>query len=237
MSSQHTYFLAFALCVVNALAGVSNAQQVSVAPLRVNFKGDQQSEVLTLRNVSATPFTVQPKVVKWSQVDGKDVFEPTRDVLVAPPFADIPGGEAQVIRFSLRRPPSAQEELTYRVLLQQVVSPNAASGASVTFAWTLSLPIFVAPVKEVSPANLVVVGRSNGKNVDLAISNTGLSHIQVKSVKLESSVGSSSGGQMVYLLAGQSNKLSVPAPAGKSERLTLIADTDAGEVRREVVLQ
>jgi fimbrial chaperone protein len=229
--------IALIACLFSAFMNIAYSQQISISPLRINFSGNQQSEVITLRNTSATTFTVQPKIMKWSQVDGKDVFEPTREVLVAPPFAEILGGESQVIRFALRRAPSATEELSYRVFLQQVAAPQRATGAAVTFAWNLSLPIFVAPSTELPAPELTVVAKAVGSNIELSISNSGASHVQVKNLKLESSVATSTGGQMAYLLAGQSGKFIVPAPAGKSDRLKMIADTDVGEIRRELVLQ
>jgi fimbrial chaperone protein len=216
---------------------LSVAQQVSVSPLRVTFANEQQSEILSLRNVSKSSFTVQPKVVKWIQRDGQEFFEPTRDIIVAPPIVEVPAGETQVIRLSLRRPPEANAELTYRVFLQQVLAPQTQSGTGLTFAWSLSLPIFVNPSSPVAPANLSWKAELNGKNIDLTATNTGVMHVQVKGVRLEAGASVTTGGQMMYLLAGHTGKMSAPAPAGKSDRIVVVADTDMGEMRREVPLQ
>jgi fimbrial chaperone protein len=238
MLSQRKYLVTFllSLCALLLSATVS-AQQVSISPLRVTFKGDQQSEILTLRNVSNGPFTVQPKVMKWTQRDGKDVFEPTREVLVAPPIVEVPAGETQIIRLSLRRAPDAKDELSYRVFVQQVAAPQKNNSATLSFSWSLSLPIFVAPLSDVSTPNLEWVGQMNGKNLELAVTNPGVQHIQLKSIKVESTVGSTSSAQMIYVLGGQTGKLIVAAPAGVSDKVTIVANTDAGEIRREVAIR
>jgi fimbrial chaperone protein len=210
------------------------AQQVSVTPLRVLFKGEQQSDVITMRNTSKEAFTVQPKVVKWSQKDGVDVFEPTRDILVAPPIVEIGAGESQVIRLALRRAPDASQELSYRIFLQQVGVEKKGNSTGVSFAWNLSLPIFVLPTVP-AIADLQWAAQANGKTISLTATNPSLTHVQIKKIKLESSVGTSEVGQMFYLLPGQQGKVVMPAPAGAIQKVTVIADTDAGEIRREVM--
>jgi fimbrial chaperone protein len=238
MLSQPKYLITFLLSLLSLfVCSAVQAQQVSISPLRVAFKGDQQSEILTLRNVSNAPFTVQPKVMKWTQRDGKDVFEPTREVLVAPPIVEVPAGETQVIRLSLRRAPDAKEELAYRVFVQQVAALQKSNSSTLSFSWSLSLPIFVAPLSDLSTPNLEWVGQTNGKTLELAVTNPGVQHIQVKSIKVESAVASTSSSQMIYVLGGQTGKLSVAAPAGASDKVTIVANTDAGEIRREVAIR
>jgi fimbrial chaperone protein len=237
LSQLKVVFRTFIVGAFAAYMPIASSQQVSVSPLRVTFASDQQSEILSLRNVSKAAFTVQPKVVRWVQRDGQEFFEPTRDVIVAPPLIEVPAGETQVIRLSLRRAPEAKQELTYRVFLQQVVAPQKATGSGLSFAWSLSLPIFVNPTGEVAPADLSWKAVANGNNIELTATNVGAMHVQVKGIKLESGTSVTSGGSMMYLLAGHSGKMIAPAPAGKPDRVTVVADTDMGEMRREVALK
>jgi fimbrial chaperone protein len=215
----------------------ANAQQVSVSPLRVTLKTEQQSEILTVRNTSQQAFTIQPKVMKWSQKDGKDVMEATRDVLVAPPIIEVPAGESQVIRLALKRAPEAGKELTYRLFIQQVTAPQKFSTTGLTFAWNLSLPIFVTPVDSGLTPTLQWTGAVNGKTLAFTATNSGSMHIQVKKIRIESSAGVSESSQMFYLLPAQQLKVAIQAPAGVGRSVVLVADTDAGELKQEVVLQ
>jgi fimbrial chaperone protein len=224
-------------CVFSAFLGTSVAQQVSVAPLRVTFKTDQQSEIVTIRNTSKQAFTIQPKVMRWSQKDGQDIHEATRDVIVAPPIVEVSAGETQVIRLALKRPPEAKAELTYRLFIQQVMAPQKFNSTGLSFAWNLSLPVFVAPTDATITPILQWNGAVNGKTMSLTATNSGASHIQVKKIRVETSAGVSEGGQMFYLLPAQQLKLAVPVPGGLGKSVTLIADTDIGELKQEVVLQ
>ena len=220
------------------------AQQLSVSPLRVTFKSEQNSETLTIRNPSTVPLTIQPKVMQWSQVAGKDVLEATRDVLVAPPLVEIAPGETQIIRIALRRAPDAVQELSYRILLQQVVAPKRADSTGINFAFNVSLPIFVLPaVAEGTPAptaQLQWAAKLSDKMLLLSANNTGALHLQVKKYRVESATGVSESQQMQYVLPGRQQEFAVKAPAGISgagQKVTIVADTDAGEIRREALIQ
>jgi fimbrial chaperone protein len=236
-SFEALFFRAF-ICALFVLPYLSaNAQQVSVSPLRVTFNTDQQSEILTVRNTSKQAFTIQPKVMKWSQKDGQDVMEATRDVLVAPPIVEVPAGESQVIRLALKRTPEAGKELTYRLFIQQVAAPQKLNTTGLTFAWNLSLPVFVTPSDGRLTPTLQWNGAINGKTLAFTATNSGSMHIQVKKLRIESSAGVSESSQMFYLLPAQQLKVAVLAPAGVGRSVVLVADTDAGELKQEVLLQ
>jgi fimbrial chaperone protein len=220
-----------------ASLNAANAQQVSVSPLRITFKNDQQSEIVTIRNTSKQTFTIQPKVLRWTQKDGQDVHEPSRDVIVAPPIVEVPAGETQVIRLALMRAPEANRELSYRLFIQQVVAPQKFNSTGLSFAWNLSLPIFVLPTNTAITPKLQWNGSVAGKTMTLTATNTGGAHIQVKKVRVETSAGVSESGQMFYLLPSQQLKLAVPVPGGLGKSVVLIADTDVGEMKQEVALE
>jgi fimbrial chaperone protein len=213
------------------------AQQVIVSPLRVTFKSDLQSELVTIRNTSKEAFTIQPKVMKWSQKEGKDFFDATRDILVAPPFVEVPAGESQVIRLALKRPPEAGAELTYRLFIQQVVAPKSPTAAALSFSWSLSLPLFVVAPDSLPSPTLQWTGAVNGKTLNLSAINTGKMHIQVKKIRVESSAGVSASDQMFYLLPAQQMNMALPIPGGLGKSIMLVAETDAGELKQEVPLQ
>jgi fimbrial chaperone protein len=236
ISRQLKFFVTTAFCLLT-FSHFAFAQQVLVSPLRVSFKTEQQSEIVSIRNTSNQTFTVQPKVMKWSQKDGKDVFEPTRDILVAPPIVDVAAGENQVIRIALKRPPESGKELTYRLFLQQVVAPQKQSSAALAFSWNLSLPVFVTTADSSTVASLKWTGSVSGKTMTLTAVNSGSMHVQVKKLRVESSAGVSQSEQMFYLLPAQQLNLAVPIPAGMGKSVVLVADTDAGEMKQEVVLQ
>ena len=61
--------------------------------------------------------------MSWSQVEGKDVYTATREVLANPPIFTVPAGGSQLVRIGLRRAPNTQRELTYRIFMQELPPP------------------------------------------------------------------------------------------------------------------
>ena len=68
---------------------------------------------------------VQADTRLWEQVGGEERLSPTRDVLVSPAVFTIPANGSQIVRVALRRPPDAERELSYRLILTEV--PQQAS--------------------------------------------------------------------------------------------------------------
>ncbi len=223
--------------------GQSFAGNISVYPLRVNLDASRNSESLTVRNLAAEPLLLQPTVVKWSQRDGKDIYEPTREILVSPALIEIPARESQVVRLSLRRAPDAGNELSYRVMLREVPKPASTTSSSVVIALNISLPIFVAPTSgegragfEVSAAELdVEAGKSALK---MTLSNRGKAHIQIKNLAFsESGSPLAEYSKMLYILPGDSTVINVPVPRKLSSKSVRIdAQTDAGPLAQEIKL-
>lgn len=232
-------FLAAWLC----LAGSAWAGNLSVYPLRVSLDATRNAEVLTVRNLANEPLLLQPTIVKWSQKDGKDIFEPTRDVLISPALVEIPARENQVVRLVLRRPQDPTTEMSYRVMLREV--PRQASGGSnqLVLALNISLPVFVAPASGEARGRFEVTDAAaqsdGGRNLlRLTLRNRSNAHIQVTGFSL-AEAGQSLGdyNRMIYILPGDSNTLSVPVSRriiSKSVRID--AQTDAGPISQEFAL-
>jgi fimbrial chaperone protein len=119
-------------------------------------------------------------VLAWSQKNGDEHLDETRELLVTPPVMQIPAKTAQVVRVALRREPDPAQELSYRVIFEEV--PQAAANVSTTLrvALRLSVPVFVAPVRGNPGPNLEWESRwlPDGK-LELAAVNRGTTHVQV----------------------------------------------------------
>ena len=231
----------FALLMMHSAQAL--AGNISVYPLRVNMDATRNSESLTVRNQSDEPLLLQPTVVKWSQKDGKDLYEPTRDVLVSPALIEVPGRESQVVRLSLRRAPDASNELAYRVMLREVPKPATGPKSAIVIALNISLPIFIAPISgeargsfEVSGANLV--SETGGSTMMMTLNNRSKAHIQIKNFAL-SEAGSpfAEYSKMLYILPGDSTTIHVPVARKLSSKSVRIdAQTDSGPMAQELKL-
>jgi fimbrial chaperone protein len=77
------------------------------------------------------------------------VTTPSDDLLVSPPIADLQPGDKQMFRLALRGARTAPEELTYRLILENIaepeVAPNSTPGMNIKFRMRYDLPVLLAP--------------------------------------------------------------------------------------------
>lgn len=227
------------LLVALAAANLAQASSFNISPIRAELGGARHTEVMTLTNADDSPVVVEVRVVKWSQDNGADQLDDTRELLVTPPVLQIPGKGEQIIRVALRREPDPARETTYRVIFQEVPQAAPADFAGLRVALRLSVPVFVTPIRgkalaEVSwdahwlPSGELEVAATNNGNGHLQIidfdlqlpgSNTPLRGITAKYVL--------SGSRMVWTLP-------VPADAQKDGPISIHGESDQGEFTADV---
>jgi fimbrial chaperone protein len=236
-----TWVMAISMGVAPLAALAAN---ISVFPLRGELSQAKTTEVFTVRNQGNEPVVVQATVVKWSQKDGKEVLEPTREVLVAPAVIEVPGNESQIVRIAVRRPPDANKEDTFRLLIQEVPKRRDAKDTQLTFALNISLPVFYTAIAGPAQGNLQVNGlKSIGsakKQLALDVSNIGNGHVQVTSIRAADDSGQIAAlSSMFYVLPNQKRNVMLNAdrlPAG-GKSLKVDFETTKGRVSREVTVR
>jgi fimbrial chaperone protein len=151
----------------------------SIAPVRIELQGAQRTAVITVHNDDDAPLVIQVSTLSWSQPDGEEGYDNTRELLATPPVFTLPPKGEQIVRVALRREPDATRELDYRVLLAEVPQPLSKDFTGLRIALRLSLPVFV---KASSPSAAQVSWRvqpqADGTLAVLA-SNHGGTHLQV----------------------------------------------------------
>src|SRR5271166_3385654 len=163
-----------------AVATVAQASSFNISPIRAELGGTHHTEVLSLTNADDGPVVVEVRIVKWSQDDGADQLDDTRELLVTPPVLQIPGKGEQIIRVALRREPDAARETTYRVIFQEVPQAPTPDFTGLRVALRLSVPIFVAPAHGRAAADVAWDARwlPSGE-LEVAATNNGSAHLQV----------------------------------------------------------
>ena len=78
---------------------------------------------MTVRNEENVEVVIQVETLQWSQADGQDVLEPTRDLVGSPLVFTLPPNGTQLVRVALRRTPDERRELSYRLVVQEVPPP------------------------------------------------------------------------------------------------------------------
>ena len=233
------------LCVAMCVAGAAPAlaSSFNISPIRVELAGGRRTEALTLRNADEAPVVVQVHVVAWSQRDGVDQFDATREMLVTPPVLQLPGNGEQIVRVALRGQPDRSQELAYRVVFEEVPQAAPAGFTGLRVALRLSVPIFIAPAAGKASADLSweLHTLPDGR-LEVAATNHGSAHSQVTDFEVQPS-GAADGGAPA--LRGMTGKYVLPGsrmswvlkaqPTQGQGTYTIHGHSDQGEFSAEVV--
>ena len=141
--------LAMALLLAAQIAAASS---FGLAPLGLSISGRESSGSIVAQNNGDGTIVLQVKTLRWTQQDGKDVREETRDLLANPPIFKLAPGEQQLVRFAQRTGPPAEDEVAYRAIFTEVppeVEPQ--SSAAFRIALAMDVPVYVEPVARVNP--------------------------------------------------------------------------------------
>ena len=232
-TSQAVFGLALLLLAELACAGSFN-----VRPTRLELSAAQPTDMLTITNPTAAETVIHVQTNLWSQQDGADVLEASRDLIAVPPLFTLPPGASQVVRIGLRGAPPPAAERTYRLLLREVPPPPMEGFSGLQVALNLSLPVFVQPAGPTRPELSWSLGRSDTGQTTLELDNRGNAHARVLAVMLRSAEQAIEGRNLpVYLLPGQRRAWPIDTDASAGTRWTLTAATDAGPVETELVLE
>lgn len=204
---------------VLALAGTdAGAASLQVAPTSLSLPPETRAEGLWLSNSGTDPVRVQLRLFRWTQVDGRDVLEPTRDLVVSPPMQTLAAGQRQLVRLVRTggAPPTAQQ--AYRVIVDEL--PDTDPGREgLQFVLRYSIPVFLLPPATQPAAAPAITTRfvtgSDGMAA-LALENRGTLHAQVADLAYTGSDGTARAvlpGLVGYVLPGQRMQWSLKAPA------------------------
>jgi fimbrial chaperone protein len=160
----------------------SYAGAVEVVPTKLFLTGGKKTEVLKVTNKGDEKVTIQVEAVKWVQgEEGKDIFEPTKDIVFFPKIFTIESGKEWLLRIGSKEPRIGDKEMSYRVFLQEI--PVSKPGESqLTLALRLSVPVFIKPVKERTEWTIEKAEFSEDR-LEIKIKNTGNSHIIIGKLK------------------------------------------------------
>ena len=235
---RRTFLLWSALlpCVLVPIGAL--AASLSVAPLRIVLTPQRPVASLTMGNSDeAEEVAVQAEVLAWSQEDGRDVYQPTRDVLVNPSIFRLAPGGRQIVRLGLQVPAEAAER-SYRVFLRQLprdqaLATDGAGGAKLQTLLRIGVPIFVPPLqlRQALQWRLQASG-AGGRGYRLMLDNQGSEHIQLTQLVVRRDGGAELLRKSLshYALAGQSAGIELELPALPPDtRLHIEAATDAPE--------
>ena len=181
--SPRGFFSVFWLLLI-WIPGLVSAGSFSVTPLRVELSKSEPTRIINLQNLDPRPVTVQLQILAWSHRDGTDHFIPTRDVIVNPQIFHLKANSLQIVRAGLIRKADTDEELSYRLFIEEIPEPPTADFKGAQLALKISLPVFVASEKNAKPNLEFHSMLQNDGNLKMKIVNTGKAHTQIQAIDL-----------------------------------------------------
>lgn len=188
---------ATAMVLLQPFAAV--AEGLRVAPVLLEVVAPAAAGKLMLRNEGGAVMTVQARVYRWVQRNGRESLEPTRDVVVSPPMTRIAPGASQTIRVVRTGKGRIRGEEAYRVIVNEVPDRRMARGGQVNFATELRLPVFFVGAGASAPQLRWSI-RGSGPGAKLVARNTGDLHLRIIDVTLGGAVRRP--GLLGYVLGG-----------------------------------
>ena len=83
---------------LTTLACIADAGQLRVGPTRIELTRQRPVGVIEVRNDNPGPVLVQIERMVWVQRNGEDSYEPTQQLVVTPPVAQLASGAMQFAR-------------------------------------------------------------------------------------------------------------------------------------------
>lgn len=156
---------------LSAVSG-AGAASLSVSPTLIDQAAPGKTASVTVQTPGRDPLRVQIRLFRWSQVDGKDRLEPTRDVVASPPMLKVAPGTDYTVRIvRMAKHPVAGEE-SYRLLIDQLPDPKDRKANQVNLVIRHSIPVFFRAGAERAPSlgwsaartakGLVLIARNDG---------------------------------------------------------------------------
>lgn len=220
------------------------AQNFGFTPTLLDIDASQNLVTeTTMINGTTTPARFNVEAVLWHIVDGKEVLDETRDLIVNPSTFTVKPGGSQLIRIGVRKKPG-NTELTYRVLVKQVPIegvelPKIGAGnlgkdskAGMNIALTFSLPVYVTPPG--AQPKLSFTATLQGKDVTLLLQNSGNRRVIMREVRfIRGEV--TQGTKVLPLLASSAITLTLPELGGQTGPLKLRYEAEDGRTLEQTI--
>jgi fimbrial chaperone protein len=224
--------LVLTLATLVAGIGAATAGALSVDPILLEMTAPAMAGALTLRNGGDRDVTVQTRVLRWTQHDGKESLSPTSDVVASPPAVKlVPNADYTVRIVRLSKAPLVGEE-SYRVIVDQLPDLRQQQAGAVSLLIRQSIPVFFdAP--DLVAGRLTWSFASSGGRMALVASNAGDTRVRIASLKLRDGQGrvlSFGNGLLGYALGQASMSWVLPAHGGGfgGGTISISAETEKG---------
>ncbi|WP_177176667.1 fimbrial biogenesis chaperone [Faunimonas pinastri] len=195
--------------------GVAHAAGMSISPVLLDLQAPATTASVTLRTSGQDPIAVQVRVFRWTQQNGEDRVDPTRDVVASPPLVRLqPGADYQVRIVRLAKQPATSEE-SYRLLVDELPDPGRRRAGTVSLLVRYSVPVFFGP--DTGAADVKWTATRAGGGIAVTAINTGTKRARIVDLSVEDGGGhvvAERRGLAGYVLAGATRHWTLRGKAG-----------------------
>lgn len=212
------------------LATAADAPGISISPVRVDLSASHKADAIAVVNTGPERKILEIEVLRWTQVNGEDVYEPATDLRANPPRLSIEPGAAQIVRVGLTRNavlPDATEN-AYRIYFREVPQGDPDAGSALKFALRIGIPVFVRPAQAAKPEVMWNSSLDHGA-LKLTAANRGRLHARLADVRARSLAGEVPAEGFRYVLAGSSREWLIPQFADQPLSVSALSETGRTE--------
>jgi fimbrial chaperone protein len=183
-----SFILSSSLLVFLFLAGSAQAG-ISVSPLSSALDLNKtKSKIITVFNsTSDQSVAIKVTVHAWRlDEQGKDIREPSNDLLIFPEQFVLPPLNRRSIRIAYRRPQAPSIEQSYRVIVQQLPVDLTGSNqvkTGVKLVTSYATAFYVTPTSALSGLALEQASMDN-KKLYFTLNNTGNAHTHLRQAQI-----------------------------------------------------
>jgi fimbrial chaperone protein len=190
-------------------AAAAHGATLQISPVTLDLAADSPAAALTLRNPGDRPIYGQVRTYRWTQEHGDDVLTPAPELVASPPLLQIGAQSDQLVRLVRTARDKPPREQSYRVLIDELPTPDAPVTSGITIRLRYSIPVFVAPATAGAPAQLDWSLARGEQAWQLRVANRGEHHAQISAVRLVDAAGKRyeiTEGLLGYALAGSARQ-------------------------------
>jgi len=175
----------FSLIFLYFIISITNSNAITITPTTILLSPGSKVITVSYTNDSAQDINLQVKTLVWSQVDGKNTYKETNELIVSPAITKILAGKKQNFRITLRQIDTATTEKSYRLILEDITAdlPKQKSG-EVSFKFNQDLPVFYSSIKSATKdfGKINLCKSTDPKFTCLRINNDGENHVTLKNI-------------------------------------------------------
>ena len=216
------------MAMLMMVAGFAQAASLQVSPVRVELPSNEVSRPLWVSNSGKETISVQVRVFKWTQANGKDVLTPTTEVVATPALTSVEPGGRQLVRM-VRKGPGPATEQAYRLRVEELPGARKAEQKpALNLLLAYSIPMFLVgqdPVPASPLTGLTVRVEGN----ELVMRNDATRQVMISDLKALDIAGKETvvrPGLVGYVLSGQTMRFPFEAPKGTVDVQAVVNQTN-----------